>query len=201
TSFDNRHASDCLPHFEREAHNLQLPLLEVILGAVVVHGCWWLVVGICRVTHTMASATWQPVEIRDTILHLIARISSRVFLGSELCRNEDWLKVTRDYTADAMRAAIELRFVPKPVRFLAHWFMPSCQKARVHVQEARRIIGPVLEKRRVQKMAGNGNFDDDAIEWYVLRLFEREAQGKPYDPVIAQLVMSMAAIHTTRSFI
>ncbi|KAK4640033.1 hypothetical protein QC761_0087740 [Podospora bellae-mahoneyi] len=142
--------------------------------------------------HTMASATWQPVEIRDTILRLIARISSRVFLGSELCRNEDWLKVTRDYTADAMRAAIELRFVPKPVRFLAHWFMPSCQKARVHVQEARRIIGPVLEKRRAQKMAGNGSFDDDAIEW-----FEREAQGKPYDPVIAQLVMSMAAIHTT----
>ncbi|KAK0702528.1 cytochrome P450 [Apiosordaria backusii] len=135
---------------------------------------------------------WQPVEIRETILHLIARISSRVFLGGELCRNEDWLKVTRDYTVDAMRGAVELRFIPKPLRFLAHWFLPSCQRARGHVKDARRIIGPVLERRRALKKAGNDTFDDDAIEW-----FEREAQGRPYDPVVAQLVMSMAAIHTT----
>ncbi|KAK4180675.1 putative cytochrome P450 E-class, group IV [Triangularia setosa] len=135
---------------------------------------------------------WQLVDIRETILHLIARISSRVFLGGELCRNDDWLKVTRDYTLDAMRGAIELRFIPKPVRFLAHWFLPSCQRARAHVKEARRIIGPVLERRRALKRAGKDTFDDDAIEW-----FEREAQGRPYDPVVAQLVMSMAAIHTT----
>ncbi|KAK0668766.1 putative cytochrome P450 E-class, group IV [Cercophora samala] len=142
--------------------------------------------------NTTTSEAWQPVDIRDTTLHLIARISSRVFLGSELSRNDDWLKVTRDYTVDAMRAAVELRFIPKPVRFLAHWFMPSCQRARMHVQDARRIIGPVLARRRELRMTGNDTFDDDAIEW-----FEREAQGRPYDPVIAQLVMSMAAIHTT----
>lgn len=29
---------------------MQLPLLKVIFGVVVGHGCWWLVVGICRVT-------------------------------------------------------------------------------------------------------------------------------------------------------
>ncbi|KAK4198673.1 putative cytochrome P450 E-class, group IV [Triangularia verruculosa] len=140
---------------------------------------------------TAGTETWRSVDIRDTILHLIARISSRVFLGGELCRDDDWLKVTRDYTVDAFRAAVELRFVPKPVRFLAHWWMPSCQKARAHVKEARRIIGPVLEQRRALKKAGTDTFDD-AIEW-----FEREAQGRPYDPVTAQLVLSMAAIHTT----
>lgn len=32
---------------------------------------------------------WHEIPLRETILHAIARISSRVFLGEELCRNEE----------------------------------------------------------------------------------------------------------------
>lgn len=150
-------------------------------------------------THTQQltrTPDWTPVPLRASLLRLVARISSRVFLGDELCRNEEWLKVTREYTIDAMRAAEELRMWPYPTRFIAHWFLPSCRRARAHTKEARRIITPIIEKRRQQRARGEKIEFDDAIEW-----FEREANGSHYDPAISQLVMSMAAIHTTTDLV
>lgn len=131
------------------------------------------------------------------MLQLIARISSRVFLGEELCRDEAWLRITREYTITAFRAAEELRVYPVLVRYIVHWFMPSCQKARALVKEARRVIGPVIEQRRRARKEAEANgleykAPEDAIEW-----FEAEAHGAAYDPPNAQLIMSIAAIHTT----
>ncbi len=138
---------------------------------------------------------WHAVHLREKILRLIARISSRVFLGEELCRNEEWLTVTREYTITAFAAAEELRLWPAPLRNFVHWLLPSCRRSREQVKEARRLFKPVLEKRRRQKLGGSVEFDD-AIEW-----MEKESNGNYYDPVSAQLMLSLAAIHTTTDLI
>ena len=88
-----------------------------------------------------------------------------MFLGEELCRNKDWLRVTREYTVDGARAAEELRLWPAPLRSLVHWFLSSCARARADVKEARRILNGVIEKRRAQKRRGEKVELDDAIEW------------------------------------
>ncbi|AEO67292.1 uncharacterized protein THITE_118259 [Thermothielavioides terrestris NRRL 8126] len=139
---------------------------------------------------------WSPVVPREMLLRLVARVSSRVFLGEEVCRDPDWLRVTREYTVDGLKAAEDLRLWPAPLRYLVHWFLPSCSRARHHVREARRIINGVLEKRRLQKSLGEKVQFEDAIEW-----FEREAHGRPYDPAAAQLMLSFAAIHTTTELV
>ncbi|AEO62025.1 hypothetical protein MYCTH_2312925 [Thermothelomyces thermophilus ATCC 42464] len=138
----------------------------------------------------------HTISPRERLLRLVARVSSRVFLGEEICRNEAWLRVTREYTVDAFGAAEELRLWPAPLRALVHWFLPSCRRARADVAEARRIIGAVLDKRRLQKLRGEKVEYDDAIDW-----FEREARGREYDPTVAQLTLSMAAIHTTTELV
>jgi hypothetical protein len=107
----------------------------------------------------------MAVSLRGTLLRVVARVSSRVFLGEEVCRNEDWLRVTRDYTVDGARAAEELRLWPAPLRPVVHWFLPQCRRARGEVREARRIIGAVLEKRRLQKQREQKVEHEDAIEW------------------------------------
>ena len=139
--------------------------------------------------------------MHERILPLIARISSRVFLGQEICRNEAWLKITREYTVNVFRAAYDLRMWPTPIQSIAHWFLPSCRTARAQVSEARRIIGTVLEKRRklrldCQRQGKTLPQFDDAIDW-----FEQNAKGDPYDPSIAQLSLSVAAIHTTTDLV
>jgi cytochrome P450 len=136
--------------------------------------------------------------LKETILDIVARMSSRVFLGSELCRNPAWLRITVDYTVNAFFAAADIRLWPKPLRSIVHWFLPSCQKLRAQLQEARRIITPVIEKRRAERKAlmidGKSHTErsSDAIAW-----MEEVAKGRHYDPAVAQLSFSLAAIHTT----
>lgn len=88
-----------------------------------------------------------------------------MFLGEELCRNKDWLRVTREYTVNGARAAEELRLWPAPLQFFVHWFLPSCTRARADVKEARRVLGGVIKKRRAQKQRGEKVEFEDAIEW------------------------------------
>ncbi|KAM0433860.1 hypothetical protein ACHAPT_003803 [Fusarium lateritium] len=142
-------------------------------------------------------AEWHAIPMRDKILRLVARISSRVFLGPDLCRNENWLRITRDYTVTGFLAGEELRMWPEFVRPLLHWFLPGCRKLRADVKEARSMLEAVVDKRRKlnQQAVSAGQHVpeyNDAISW-----FEKAAKGAPYDLAALQLGLSLAAIHTT----
>ncbi|KAL2879231.1 hypothetical protein SGCOL_005356 [Colletotrichum sp. CLE4] len=51
------------------------------------------------------STEWHEVSLGQTILNVFSRLSSRVFLGPELCRNEAWLNITVIYAVDCFIAA------------------------------------------------------------------------------------------------
>lgn len=147
--------------------------------------------------HAKGDIEWHTIPMTDVILQLVARISSRVFLGPELCRNEAWLRITREYTVTAFLAGEKLRTWPEFMRPLVHWFLPGCRKLRKEVSEARSIIQSTVDRRRQLKdelVAGGKDVPEynDAIEW-----FEKAAKGAPYDHTALQLSLSLAAIHTT----
>ncbi|KAJ4252797.1 hypothetical protein NW762_010703 [Fusarium torreyae] len=144
-------------------------------------------------------AEWHTIPMRETVLRLVARISSRVFLGTELCRNEEWLRITRDYTVVGFLASEELRQWPGFTRPLVHWFLPGCQKLRKEVQKARSIIQGTVDRRRQHEKellaAGQAMpVYDDAIEWLEKAA---AAKGITCDLAASQLGLSLAAIHTT----
>lgn len=128
----------------------------------------------------------------------MARITSRVFLGTEMCRNPQWLRITTTYAIVAFKAVEELRLWPAWLRPLIQWFMPNCTAARAMVRDARNLINPLLEKRRVEKAdaaRGGERFNyDDAIEWVEQTALDKNVS---YDPACAQLSLSVAAIHST----
>lgn len=64
------------------------------------------------------------------LLQLIARVSSRVFIGPELCTNEDWLRISKEYAIDSFIAARTLRQWHFSLRPIVHWFLPECRKVR-----------------------------------------------------------------------
>lgn len=143
------------------------------------------------------SEGWHAVPLKQTILPFVSRLSSRVFLGEELCRDPAWLRITANYTTDAFRAAQELRLWPAFLRRIAVRFLPRCRVLRAEVSEASRLLNNVLEKRRLEKEAAVEPKEyHDMIEW-----FEQVARGRKYDPAIMQLGMSFAAIHTTTDMI
>ncbi len=127
------------------------------------------------------------------MLNIISQLSSRVFLGEELCRNPDWLRVTMSYTVDAITAGQDLRVWPMALRSLVHWFIPSCRKLREDLAECQKLVNPVIQKRREEKK--NRVLQGlepkkylDAMEW-----MEQAAKGRSYDPSISQVMMAMAA--------
>ncbi|KAJ6442429.1 cytochrome P450 monooxygenase [Purpureocillium lavendulum] len=143
------------------------------------------------------SHEWHTINLRHNILRLVARMSSRVFLGEKLCRSEDWLHVTREYTVTVFKAAMELRKYPYAARYLVHWFLKSCRDARALVKQTRNVIQPVINQRRREAKEAQARGEkpqsyNDAIDW-----FERETASGQYDAAIVQLVLSLAAIHTT----
>ncbi|KAG8160081.1 hypothetical protein KVR01_010718 [Diaporthe batatas] len=145
------------------------------------------------------SKEWHSLPLKDTILTLVARISSRVFLGEELCRNEAWHKISREYTTTVFPAADVLRAYPAGIiRSIAARLLPICRAASAQVAEARSVLRPVLERRAAAKKAaaaeGRKVEFNDAVEW-----FENAAAkaGADYEPAAMQLFLSIVAIHTT----
>lgn len=143
----------------------------------------------CRV---VTFAEWHDMVLKSSILKIVAQLSSRVFLGDQICRNPDWLRITVSYTVDAFLAAQDLRQWPELVRPLVAHFLPSCRKVRRELDEARDIIRPVLEERRAAKDSETTERFNDAMQW-----MDDVAKGRPYDPAVSQMSFSLAAIHTT----
>lgn len=141
---------------------------------------------------------WTEICLRDHVLLLVARLSSRVFLGDAVAHDNEWIKVTTEYTTDAYIAAKILRLWPKATRPVVHWILPCCIKLRRHVAKARSIIVASIKLRREAKEAARIAGDpppvfNDVIEW----LDQDNQKPGDYDPVVAQLILSQAAIHTT----
>ena len=144
---------------------------------------------------------WHEVVIKEANLKIMARITSRVFLGEELSRDPDWFRITTAYAVETFRAVHELRLFPAWLRSTVQWFLPHCTAARKLVQEARDVIKPLLEKRRTERIERTTRGEkaewDDAIDW--LEQLSQE-NGLTYDAVVAQLSLSVAALHSTTDF-
>ncbi|OLN87551.1 Dihydromonacolin L monooxygenase LovA 7 [Colletotrichum chlorophyti] len=142
------------------------------------------------------SSEWHESKVKGDMLDLISRLSSRVFLGAELCRNEAWLSIIKSYTVNAFQGAEMLHGYPSWLRFVVQWSNPQCKVLRQQVSDANKIIRPVLQGRRNQRQKAQRNGElapsyDDGIDW-----LEEESNGRDYDATGAQLCLSIVALYT-----
>ncbi|OLN91630.1 Dihydromonacolin L monooxygenase LovA 10 [Colletotrichum chlorophyti] len=144
---------------------------------------------------------WQTMELKNNVLNIVARVSTRVFGGEELCRNKNWLKITSEYARTSFIASEVLRLFPKSLRNIAHKFNPVSRKLQTQVKEAREIINPIVEQRRREKKVALDRGEEepeynDCLEWC-----EDASDEANADPATMQLGLSFAAIHTTSDFV
>ncbi|EME39474.1 cytochrome P450-like protein [Dothistroma septosporum NZE10] len=141
---------------------------------------------------------WQTVVIKDTILDVVAWVSTRVFAGKELARDENWRRVSKEYTMLLFRNAHALRRFPAFIRPVMNWLLPSCSLMRERLQQSRKLVGRQLENRLEKRgkqswdAEGNLNKDIDCFHWMI-----DLAKGRPLDFPGAQLQLGVVAINTT----
>ncbi|TDZ28394.1 Cytochrome P450 monooxygenase TRI1 [Colletotrichum spinosum] len=145
---------------------------------------------------------WKTVVLKDSMTRVIARVSTRIFGGEELANNEKWLKITSEYARTSFFASEVLRFVPKPLRWIAHQLIPFNRKVQSQMRDARRIVNPIVEKRRQEKKAAADRDEDepeymDCLDWCE----EAGDDANPADPATMQLALSFAGVHTSSSLL
>lgn len=125
------------------------------------------------------------------MLDTIARLDVRAIWGQALCDNDDWLKIAKTYTPNAMAAAVELGIAPWPLRPLVCLLSPHHRRARWAVRRAREILVPIVQERRELKPSTRPTFDD-ALEWV-----ETEAGTTDYNIEDTHMALMSGAVHTS----
>ncbi|KAI1337309.1 cytochrome P450 [Xylariaceae sp. FL0016] len=142
---------------------------------------------------------WQRIDIQGVMRMLVARMSAKVFMGSPACRNEEWLKLSIDFSIDLFTAAFTLRMLPPwshPV--LAH-LIPARYRVKRGMKAAERIVGPLMDLHRVngeRRLSGEDIEEEDTLlNWMIDHGDENENRVASMSH--RQIILSLASIHTT----
>ena len=141
---------------------------------------------------------WTPFQPYMILAYSVARVSSLVMVGAELCRNEEWLNMAVSTTMAVFAGAQTIRQKYKPQwRWLASYFDPGSKLAYASRKRAGELLRPVYEKRRADTAQGKKSMD--VIQW----LINASPNGKKnmVDLADDQLFLTLASIHTTSASI
>ena len=124
----------------------------------------------------------------DEFTNIVARASSRLFGGSRLSDNKEWVQTTIEFTKDVFVGAQKIKKIPCMLRPVAQYFIPEIRRIAKHHSTARRIIIPILKEREVEPEKPS-----DFLQW-----MSDSAVGPEKDKssiASMQLNLSFTAIH------
>ncbi|KAI2621578.1 cytochrome P450 monooxygenase [Xylaria nigripes] len=133
---------------------------------------------------------WTEVPVVDTITQIVARVSSRMFGGTTLSENKEWVQASIDFAVDGFIGSQKLKKIPTFLRPVAALFMPEIRKIAGHYRMAEMASIPLINERK-----RTGDKASDLLFW-----MDEQAQGPETDPkFLASILLkvSFAAIHTS----
>lgn len=142
------------------------------------------------------SGEWAEVNINTKLLRIIAMVSGRVFIGSELCRDERYLDASINYTTDLMTAVHIISFVPSFLRPIVAGWLPPTRKLHQRIAEAEAVFRPIVEARKQASKNPDYQEPDDMLQW-ILNAQKKFGDLSDRELAMSQLGVSFAAIHTT----
>ncbi|KAI1082512.1 cytochrome P450 [Whalleya microplaca] len=115
---------------------------------------------------------WREVKVYDTMLHLIARLSTRVFMGLPLCRNKGFLKYCSSFIRNVALVAAAISLFPK---FLKPFVAPIFTLYD-YIQYLRcsRFMMPIIQDRLARLRDSQANLPlagskspNDYVQWAI----------------------------------
>ncbi|KAI1356558.1 putative cytochrome P450 [Xylaria sp. FL0043] len=133
---------------------------------------------------------WTPVHVVDRLTQIVARVSSRMFGGTTLSENKEWIKASIDFAVDGFIGAQAIKRYPHALRPLMQYTIPALKKISAHYRAAERAAIPILQQRE-----RSGKKALDLLSWMA-----EQAEGSEKDHAFIAgilLKVSFAAIHTS----
>lgn len=137
-----------------------------------------------------ACEEWTEVPVVERITQIVARVSGRMFGGTELSRNREWVQTSIEFAHDSFIAAQTLKKYPDWLKPLVARFLPAIRSIHSRYRAAERAAVPLLEAR-----AKSGESAFDLLYW----MKEQGVDGEKDHRFLAGilLIVSFAAIHTS----
>lgn len=146
---------------------------------------------------TLILLDWAALKPWDTFLPVIARVTGRMLVGRELCKDPDWIQITIANTTGIMKSAMEIR-----AKYQARWqwLAPWTYSGRNDLVLLRKRATKLIEPAYLDRLGrADKEKERDAIQWLI-----DNAQGKSMSPAEvtdALLFLYMAGIHSTSATI
>ncbi|CAN9083366.1 unnamed protein product [Alternaria alternata] len=138
---------------------------------------------------------WKEVDLMRLLNRITTRMSAHFIVGPDLCKNEAWLQASIKYTETAIPTGIILRLFPNFLHpFIVH-LLPVRWGAKHCVREARRLIVPLVERRRKEQAESPQGYvkPNDFVQW-MMDLAKTENESDPANIAHRALIMSQASI-------
>ncbi|KAG6008046.1 hypothetical protein E4U21_005059 [Claviceps maximensis] len=145
---------------------------------------------------------WHEIVIHQGILDVIARMISRLFWdGDEVCRDERWLTIMKDWSVNSVIAAFMINMAPGFLRPLIRRFSSRVHRARDDYHAARTFIEPLIQARRASRHQARAAGHEPPVFNDIVDWIDSENEELACDPVALQMVLNVAAVHTTAALV
>ncbi|OJT14393.1 Ent-kaurene oxidase [Trametes pubescens] len=140
------------------------------------------------------SGEWTEVNVLDAFRQIIARASSRVFVGQPLCRNEEYLALSIRFAIDIMKDRDTLSWFPQ---FLKPYVSLGYSLARRSLSRNKEILQPAIDERAAMMERWGDDWTDkpnDMLQWFM----EAQQTDDQYKTIADRIMITnFAAIHTS----
>ncbi|CAI6339294.1 unnamed protein product [Periconia digitata] len=144
-----------------------------------------------------ACEDWTSINIYFTLVHMVAKITGRLFVGPDLCRHKDYIDSAINYTMDVIAVQQGAKKINPWLRPILAPRLPEYKRLRQREKDAEALLEPIIEARRVAE-ANDPDYQrpDDMLAWFMARSKDYRYHSN-LELAKLQLGLIFAAIHTT----
>jgi len=108
---------------------------------------------------------WTKVVLYSTVMNVVCRSSNRIFVGLPLCRNIDYMSLTKNFTIDLVKAALTIEAFPSFLRPTVAYLFTNIYS---DVKRGKRHLEPLIKERLEYEAQYGKNWPgkpNDLISW------------------------------------
>jgi cytochrome P450 len=161
--------------------------------------------GSIEAIYGLDTTEYRNVDVMDSFMRMIPRLTNRMLVGSGLCREQKYLDAILSFTKDVIRTQMIMFMAPKAVHPVLGWLLSWTSK--YHYWLSSRYSLPLIKKRLEdfrKKDAGDPAYKDwkeppDYVTWtYHTAQAEGRLDELRPDRIAERLMpLNFASIHTT----
>ncbi|KAH7105146.1 cytochrome P450 [Auriculariales sp. MPI-PUGE-AT-0066] len=143
-----------------------------------------------EISSKLVGEHWTPMSVIMPLTRIVCRTSNRLFVGLPLCRNEEYMDLSINYTHEVVRSSDKIKVWPK---ILEPYYSPVANAKKI----LKRLMGDTVAERQqlIQNNVPHEERPNDFLQWNLEQAPDFE---KNLDSVAERILrLNFTAIHTT----